>query len=39
MWVAALAAGAADCCAPNDITGILRTACGTHLRRSAAKAA
>jgi len=39
MWVAALAAGAADCCAPNDIAGILRAASGTHLRRSVAKAA
>ena len=39
MWVAALAAGAADCCAPGDIAGILRAASGTHLLRSAAKAA
>jgi DNA-binding response OmpR family regulator len=39
MWVAALAAGAADCCTPNDIAGILRAAYGARLRRSAAKAA
>jgi DNA-binding response OmpR family regulator len=39
MWVAALAAGAADCCTPNDIAGILRAVSGTYLRRSAAKAA
>lgn len=39
MWVAALAAGAADCCAPDDIVGILRAASCMHLRRSAAKAA
>ena len=37
MWVAALAAGATDCCTPNDIVGILRAASG--VRRPAAKAA
>ncbi len=37
MWVAALAAGATDCCAPNDIVGILRAASGG--RNPAAKAA
>jgi DNA-binding response OmpR family regulator len=39
MWVAALAAGADDCCAPDDIAGILRAASGKHLLRSTAKAA
>jgi DNA-binding response OmpR family regulator len=39
MWVAALAAGAVDCCAPNDIAGILRAACGTRRWRPTAKAA
>ena len=39
MWVAALDAGAADCCATNDIVGILRAASGVRLRWSAAKAA
>lgn len=37
MWVAALAAGATDCCVPNDVVGILRAASGA--RKPAAKAA
>jgi len=39
MWTAALAAGAADCCIPNDITSILRAASSTHLRTLPSKAA
>jgi hypothetical protein len=39
MWLAALAAGAADCCAPNDIAGILRAASSAHLRISRSTAA
>jgi DNA-binding NtrC family response regulator len=37
MWVAALAAGATDCCTPNDIAGILRAVSGAW--KHAAKAA
>ncbi|MGA2961856.1 MAG: hypothetical protein ABSD96_09295 [Candidatus Korobacteraceae bacterium] len=33
MWVAALAAGATDCCAPSDIHSILRAASDAHFRR------
>jgi DNA-binding response OmpR family regulator len=39
MWAAALAAGAADCCEPTDIIGILRAASNAHFRRFAATAA
>ena len=39
MWTASLAAGAADCCAPNDVAGILRAASSMHFRTSRANAA
>lgn len=39
MWAAALAAGAADCCAPNDVAGILRAASSMHFRTSRTNAA
>ena len=39
MWVAALAAGATDCCTPDDIAGILRAARGTLLYKPVTRAA